>query len=114
MGEGRHDPGPVVVLDRADLAARVRASLLVVPAPDVRAVPGGEVPVSWILDTLPFPLMRPCSGPLVWFDSAPVVCDAGYEHNGAILECAVCGSIFTTGNYLDLAHAETPVFRSPL
>lgn len=75
---------------------------------------GPEVPVSWLLDTLPFPLMRPCAGPLVWFDSAPVICDAGHEHHSAVLLCAVCGSIFTTGNYLDHAHAETPVLRSPL
>lgn len=70
--------------------------------------------MSFLLDTVPFPLLMPCAGPLVWFDSAPLPCPSGdHEHNGAVLECAVCGSIFTTGNFLDLAHAETPVLRNP-
>lgn len=72
-----------------------------------------EPPMNLLLDTVPFPRLAPCSGPLIWFDSAPIPC-VGHEHAGAVLECAGCGSWFTTGNYLDHAHAETPVLRSPL
>lgn len=45
-----------------------------------------------------------CPGPLVWFDVP----------GGAVLECARCGYIVTTGNVNDAAHASTPVLREGL
>ena len=43
-----------------------------------------------------------CDGPLVWFDSPP---------DGAILECATCGYVITTGNINDEPHMWTPIMR---
>jgi hypothetical protein len=43
-----------------------------------------------------------CPGPWIWF---------GYEHetaNGAVLECATCRKVTTTGNWNDEQHAHTP------
>jgi hypothetical protein len=48
--------------------------------------------------------IRPCPGPLVWFD-AP---------DSAILECAACGYMIVTGNLNDQEHAATPVIREGL
>lgn len=49
-----------------------------------------------------------CPGPLVWFDAGPE------EAAGAIVECATCGYIATTGNFHDPAHAQTPVMGEGL
>lgn len=51
-----------------------------------------------------------CEGPLVWFDVAA----SGHESTAAaILECATCDYVITTGNFNDEAHQDTPLLRSP-
>jgi hypothetical protein len=45
-----------------------------------------------------------CDGPLVWFDVEG-------DPPAAVLECAACGYILTSGNFHDEAHAETPMLR---
>jgi hypothetical protein len=47
-----------------------------------------------------------CPGPLVWFSAGPGL--------GAVLECAACGHIVTTGNLMDERHAGTPLLREGL
>lgn len=55
-----------------------------------------------------------CPGPLVWWDVSEFSCKScGEKHPGAILVCAVCGFIATTGNYMDNAHANTEILKSP-
>ena len=46
-----------------------------------------------------------CDGPLFWFDAA---------ESGAVLECAGCGFITTTGNLLDDRHVGVPLMREGL
>ena len=45
-----------------------------------------------------------CSGPLIWFD-------IDSDPPSAVLECATCGYVVTTGNFHDEAHADTPLLR---
>lgn len=45
-----------------------------------------------------------CPGPLVWFESATVPVSA-------VLECASCDYVVTTGNFHDEAHENTPLMR---
>lgn len=47
-----------------------------------------------------------CDGPLVWFDAGPE------EQDGAIVKCAACDYLATTGNFHDDAHATTPVSQT--
>lgn len=48
-----------------------------------------------------------CPGPLFWFDIA-----GDDDHDpAAVLECAACGYVVTTGNLHDDAHADTPLLR---
>lgn len=66
-----------------------------------------------VLRTIPAPILRPCPGPLVWFDVGlydGAGCDCGF---GAVLECATCGAVMTTGNFFDRAHQDTDILRSP-
>lgn len=49
-----------------------------------------------------------CGGPLVWFDAGPE------PQDGAIVECASCDYVATTGNFHDDAHAQTPVMKEGL
>lgn len=59
-----------------------------------------------------WPVARPCDGPLVWFDAGTAACpDCGDESQAAVLECAACGYVVTTGNWHDDAHQSTPVMR---
>lgn len=59
-----------------------------------------------------WPAAKPCGGPLIWFDAPNTVCrDCGDESQAAVLECAACGYVVTTGNWHDDAHANTPVMR---
>ncbi len=50
---------------------------------------------------MPTPPVVGCEGPLVWFDAG----------TGAVLECARCGYVTTTGNLNDPPHADTPLLR---
>lgn len=54
-----------------------------------------------------------CDGPLIWYETTmPCTCENG--HPAAILHCATCGYIVTTGGYNDAAHADTEVMREGL
>lgn len=59
------------------------------------------------------PVAEPCDGPLIWFDAGKRACPdcGGHTENMAVLECAACGYIVTTGNFHNDAHADTPVMR---
>lgn len=77
-------------------------------AQDQRAIttPSGATTV---IRTMPFPRLAPCPGPLVWF----TVPSAPGRPASAVLECATCREIVTTGNFMNAAHLRTPVLRSP-
>lgn len=55
--------------------------------------------------TAPAPDPPGCPGPLVWF---------AVTTGGAVVECAGCGYVVTTGNFNDDAHATTPIMREGL
>lgn len=65
-----------------------------------------------VMDTLPFPALLPCPGPLVWFRVGRYDggCECGW---GAVLECSRCRAVLTTGNFMDGAHLFTPIMVSP-
>lgn len=70
--------------------------------------------MDFIADDGYWPAAQACGGPLVWFDTTLTVhCrDCGNAHGtAAVLACAACGYLVTTGNFHDEAHANTPIMR---
>lgn len=57
----------------------------------------------------------PCPGPLIWYETSDATTErpiAGFPVPVcAILHCARCGYMITTGNYHNDTHAGTPLLR---